>query len=206
MTAYAVLAPRSYPNISLSSHAAGIAEQLIATKRLERHTDARTGLHLSTQAKINASQMRAAAARFSGTPLAEFKRAVVPGTIEGIIDQPSNLPVDQAVDTLTTILQSKGITLFAVVDHSGEAAKAGMNMRPTKLLMFGNPKAGTPLMLAAPSVAIDLPLKILIWQDAGGKVWLSYNSPEYLKHRHGLPSELLPNIEVVETLAQQAAK
>jgi uncharacterized protein (DUF302 family) len=135
-----------------------------------------------------------------------LKRVVAPGTIEGIIDKPSNLSVDQTVDTLKTILRSRGITLFAVVDHSGEAAKAGMNMRPTKLLIFGSPKAGTPLMLAAPSVAIDLPLKILIWQDAEGKVWISYNSPEYLKQRHGLPSELLANIEVVETLAEQAAK
>jgi uncharacterized protein (DUF302 family) len=153
------------------------------------------------------NQVQAAAPVLSGTSLAEFnKKTVIPGTIEGIIDKPSSLPVDQTVDTLKNILKSKGITLFAVVDHSGEAAKAGMNMRPTKLLMFGNPKAGTPLMLAAPSVAIDLPLKILIWQDAEGKVWISYNSPEYLKQRHGFPSELMANIEVVETLAEQAAK
>jgi len=131
---------------------------------------------------------------------------VTPGTIEGIVDKPSNLTVDQTVDALKTILQSKGITLFALVDHSGEAANVGMNMRPTKLLIFGSPKAGTPLMLAAPSIAIDLPLKILIWQDASGKVWISYNSPEYLKQRHGLPSELLASLAVVETLAEHAAK
>jgi uncharacterized protein (DUF302 family) len=96
--------------------------------------------------------------------------------------------------------------LFAVVDHSGEAEKAGMEMRPTKLLIFGNPKAGTPLMIASPSVAIDLPLKVLVWEDAEGKVWLSYNAPAYLQARHHLPRELLPNIAVVETLARNAAE
>jgi uncharacterized protein (DUF302 family) len=124
----------------------------------------------------------------------------------GIMNTPSNHSVDQTVQALKTILQSKAITLFAVVDHSGEAAKVGMNMRPTKLLIFGSPKAGTPLMLAAPSTAIDLPLKILVSQDAGGKVWMSYNSPEYLRERHGLPRELLANIAAVETLAAKAAE
>ena len=126
-------------------------------------------------------------------------------TKKGIIDQPSNHSVDQTVENLKDILQSKGIKLFALVDHSGEAEKVGMNMRPTKLLIFGSPKAGTPLMLAAPSVAIDLPLKILVWQDDQGKVWVSFNSSEYLKERHGLPQDLLQNISVVETLATKAA-
>jgi uncharacterized protein (DUF302 family) len=125
---------------------------------------------------------------------------------KGIIDQASNHPVDQTVERLKNILQSKGVTLFALVDHSGEAEKVGMKMRPTKLLIFGSPKAGTPLMLAAPSIAIDLPLKILVWEDAQGKVWLSYNSPEYLKERHGLPPDLLQNIGVVGTLASKAAE
>jgi len=124
----------------------------------------------------------------------------------GVIDVPSNHSVDQTVDKLKNILQSKGVTLFALIDHSGEAEKVGMKMPPTKLLIFGNPKAGTPLMLAAPSTAIDLPLKILVWEDARGKVWLSYNSAEYLKERHGLPENLLPNIAVVETLAAKAAE
>jgi len=93
-----------------------------------------------------------------------------------------------------------------LVDHSGEAAKVGMKMRPTKLLIFGNPKAGTPLMQASPSIAIDLPLKILIWEDAAGKVWVSYNSFTYLRERHHLPEELERNIAVVETLAAEAAK
>ena len=122
----------------------------------------------------------------------------------GIINIPSNHSVDETVDRLENILRSKEITLFALIDHSGEAAKVGMKMPPTKLLIFGNPKGGTPLMLAAPSIALDLPLKILVAEDAQGKVWLSYNSPEYLKERHGLPSNLLPNIAVIETLAAKA--
>jgi len=124
----------------------------------------------------------------------------------GIIDKPSNHSVDETVEKLKGILQSKGVTLFAVVDHSGEAAKVGMKMRATKLLIFGSPKAGTPLMLAAPRSAIDLPLKILVWEDAEGKVWISYNSPSYLQQRHGFPLELLQNIAVVETLAAKAAE
>src|SRR5579864_7497749 len=123
----------------------------------------------------------------------------------GIIDKPTQHSVSEAVEKLKGILQAKGVTLFTLVDHSGEAEKVGMKMRPTKLAIFGNPKAGTPLMLAAPSSAIDLPLKILIWEDAGGKVWVSYNSPAYLQERHRFPPELLQNIAVVETLASAAA-
>jgi uncharacterized protein (DUF302 family) len=124
----------------------------------------------------------------------------------GIIDTPCNHSVEETVENLKGILQAKGITLFALIDHSGEAEKVGMKMRPTKLLIFGNPKAGTPVMLAAPRSAIDLPLKILIWEDARGKVWLTYNSPVYLQERHGLPPELLQNIGLVETLARNAAE
>jgi len=127
-------------------------------------------------------------------------------TNKGIIDKPSNLSVDQTVEKLKNILQSKGVTLFALVDHNGQAENVGMKMRPTKLLIFGSPKAGTPLMLAVPSSAIDLPLKILMWEDAQGKVWVSYNSPDYLKQRHGLPQELMQNIAVVETLAAKAGE
>ena len=127
-------------------------------------------------------------------------------TNKGIIDKPSNHSVEQTVEKLKNILQSKGVTLFALVDHSGEAQKVGMTMPPTKLLIFGSPKAGTPLMLAAPSSAIDLPLKILVREDAQGKVWVSYNSPAYVQQRHGLPPELLQNIAVVETLAAKAAE
>ena len=124
----------------------------------------------------------------------------------GIVTIPSNYSVDETVERIRNILQSKGITLFALIDHSGEAERVGMKMPPTKLLIFGSPKAGTPLMLAAPSVAIDLPLKILVWEDEKGKVWLSYNSPEYLEDRHDLPPDLVQNIAVVGTLAEKAAE
>jgi uncharacterized protein (DUF302 family) len=128
------------------------------------------------------------------------------GKGSGITEIPSDHPVDQTVARLKEILEAKGITLFALVDHSGEAEKAGMKMRPTKLLIFGSPRAGTPLMLISPSIAIDLPLKILIREDESGQVRVSYNSPEYLKERHGVPDELLQNIAVVETLARDAAQ
>jgi uncharacterized protein (DUF302 family)/uncharacterized membrane protein YidH (DUF202 family) len=124
----------------------------------------------------------------------------------GIVTLPGHASVDQTVQKLEGILQAKGVKLFALVDHSGEAEKVGLQMPPTKLLIFGSPKAGTPLMIAAPSVAIDFPLKVLVWEDTAGKVWVSYNSPAYLQARHGFPPELLPNIAVVETLAAKAAE
>ena len=125
---------------------------------------------------------------------------------EGIVTKPSNYSVDETVDRIKNILTSKAVTLFAVIDHSGEAEKVGMKMPPTKVVIFGSPKGGTPLMLAAPSVAIDLPLKILIAEDTQGKVWLSYNSPEYLRQRHGLPEDLLQNIAIVGTLVDKAGE
>jgi uncharacterized protein (DUF302 family) len=124
----------------------------------------------------------------------------------GITDKPSSHSVQETVGRLKEILQAKGITLFALVDHSGEAEKVGMKMPPTKLLIFGNPKAGTPLMLAAPSSAIDLPLKILVWEDGKGKVWVSYNNADYIKERHNLPQDLMQNIAVVETLATKSTE
>jgi uncharacterized protein (DUF302 family) len=124
----------------------------------------------------------------------------------GIVEIASQHSVDETVEKLRGILQSRQITLFSLIDHSGEAEKIGLKMPPTKLLIFGNPKAGTPLMLAAPSSAIDLSLKILVWEDAQGKVWVSYNSSAYLQERHGLPTPLLQNLAVVETLAAQAAQ
>jgi uncharacterized protein (DUF302 family) len=131
---------------------------------------------------------------------------MAPNGDSGLIDVPSNHSADETVEKLKAILQAKGVTLFALVDHSGEAAKVGIKMLATKLLIFGNPKAGTPLMLASPRSAIDLPLKILVWDDAQGKTWLTYNSPAYLQKRHNLPIELLPNISVIEALAKNAAQ
>src|ERR1035438_9581509 len=124
----------------------------------------------------------------------------------GIITIPSNHSVDETVEKLRGILTAKGVMIFALVDHSGEAEKAGMKMPNTKLLIFGNPKAGTPVMLAAPSIAIDLPLKILVREDSDGKVWISYDSPAYLQERHNVPQDLIENISVVETLAAKAGE
>ena len=91
-------------------------------------------------------------------------------------------------------------------DHAAGASRVGMDLRPTELLIFGNPKGGTPLMLASPSAAIDLPLKILVAEDSHGKVWISYNSPDYLKERHGLPPDIVPNVAVVQALAAAAGE
>lgn len=125
---------------------------------------------------------------------------------QGIITISSNRSVDDVVEKLKAMLQAKGVTLFALVDHSGEAEKAGLKMPNTKLLIFGSPKGGTPLMLASPSAAIDLPLKILVREDSIGKVWVSYNASAYLAQRHALPESLLPNIAVVEMLAAKSAE
>ena len=124
----------------------------------------------------------------------------------GIIDVPSPYSVPDTLKRLEDIARAKELTIFARVDHSGEAEKAGLKMRPTQLLIFGSPKAGTPLMIAAPSLAIDLPLKALAWEDAQGKVWLSYNRPENLRERHGVPEELMKNIAGVEALIQKAVE
>lgn len=124
----------------------------------------------------------------------------------GIVSILSSHSVDETLEKLKETLRAKAVTIFAVVDHSGEAEKMGMKMCPTKLVIFGSPKAGTPLMLAAPSIAIDLPLKMLIWEDAQNKVWVSYNAPEYLRRRHGFPEELLQNIAIVGTLAAHVAE
>ena len=124
----------------------------------------------------------------------------------GIIDVPSPYSVPDTLKRLEDIARAKELTIFARVDHSGEAEKAGLKMRPTQLLIFGSPKAGTPLMIAAPSLAIDLPLKALAWEDAQGKVWLSYNRPEYLRERHGVPEDLMKNIAGVEALIQKAVE
>jgi len=125
-------------------------------------------------------------------------------TQAGLIHLASNRSVEETLARLENLLRERGVSVFALVDHSGEAARVGLAMRPTKLLIFGSPKAGTPLMQAAPSVAIDLPLKALVWEDAEGKVWLSYNDPLYLQQRHNLPAELLPNIAGVAPLLQKA--
>jgi uncharacterized protein (DUF302 family) len=134
------------------------------------------------------------------------KESMTLNSENGMVTISSHHPVDQTVQKLEELLQAKGVKLFALVDHSGEAEKAGMHMRPTKLLIFGNPKGGTPLMIASPSIALDLPLKILVWEDVEGKTWISYNAPAYLQARHALPPELVPTLAVVEMLAAKAAE
>jgi len=124
----------------------------------------------------------------------------------GILNLPSRYSVPETIARLESILKEKGVAVFSLIDHSGEAAKVGLSMPPTQLLIFGNPKGGTPLMLSAPSTAIDLPLKALVWEDQQGKVWLSYNSPEYLQQRHGFPSDLLKNISGIAALLQKAVE
>ena len=124
-------------------------------------------------------------------------------SVPGFISSASKYSVTETISRLSTILKSKGIEIFALIDHSGEAEKAGLKMRPTQLLIFGNPKAGTTVMLASPSAAIDLPLKALVWEDESGKVWLSVNSSGYLQQRHGFPPELEKNFAGVVPLIEQ---
>jgi uncharacterized protein (DUF302 family) len=124
----------------------------------------------------------------------------------GLLQVASPYAVDETVRRLESVLAQRGVQVFALVDHSGEAAKVGMKMRPTKLVIFGSPRGGTPLMVAAPTLAIDLPLKALISEDEKGKVWVSYNSPEYLQQRHGVPEDLIKNIAVVGALVAKAVE
>ena len=125
---------------------------------------------------------------------------------QGIVTSQCRYSFAETVEKLEALLKEKGIKLFTIVDHSGEAATAGITMPPTKVLIFGNPKGGTPLMLAATSTAIDLPLKILVAEDAQGKVWLSWNDPAYLQQRHGFPKELMTNIAAAGMLASQLSQ
>jgi uncharacterized protein (DUF302 family) len=129
---------------------------------------------------------------------------MAPAVENGMIHLTSPYSVPETLRRLESLLQARGLAIFARVDHGGEAEKAGLKMRPTQLLIFGSPTQGTPLMVASPTLAIDLPLKALAWEDASGKVWLSYNTPEYLKHRHNIPDELLKNISGVGALLQKA--
>jgi len=122
----------------------------------------------------------------------------------GMVHLRSPYAVPETLRRLESLLQAKGVNIFARVDHSGEAEKAGLKMRPTQLLIFGSPKAGTPLMVASPTLAIDLPLKALAWEDTDGAVWLSYNTPEYLKQRHNIPDEFVKNIAVIRPLLEEA--
>jgi len=130
----------------------------------------------------------------------------MPANENGLVYVASPRSVPETLKKLQSVVEVKGLKIFALVDHSGEAEKAGLKMRPTQLLLFGSPKAGTPLMVAAPSLAIDLPLKALVWEDANGKVWISYNNPDYLRQRHGIPDDLVKNIAGVGALVEKAVE
>jgi len=125
---------------------------------------------------------------------------------KGIISKLSKYSVPETIDRLESVVKGKGAMVFCRINFSGDAEKVGLKMRPTQMLIFGSPKAGTPVMISAPSVAIDLPLKVLAWEDESGKVWLSFNSPAYLKQRHELKDEFLKNIAVIETFVDEALK
>jgi uncharacterized protein (DUF302 family) len=124
----------------------------------------------------------------------------------GVVTVTGKQPLAQTVRKIEEILRTRGLKLFAVIDHGEEAEGAGLHLRPTKLLIFGSPKAGTPLMVASPTSAIDLPLKILVWVNDEGLTQISYNSAAYLAARHSLPPGVAQNIAGVESLVAMAAE
>src|SRR3984885_5095427 len=130
----------------------------------------------------------------------------MPANENGLVHVASSVSVPETLKKLQTTIEARGLKIFALIDHSGEAEKAGLNMRPTQLLIFGSPKAGTPLMIAAPTLAIDLPLKALVWEDGEGKVWVSANTPEYLEQRHGIPHHLVQNLAGPGSLFEAAVR
>ena len=127
------------------------------------------------------------------------------GEIPGLVRLPSRHPVAATIDRLEASLKQRGILVFARIDFSGDAARAGLTMRPEQMLIFGNPKAGTPLMLQVPGAGLDLPLKALAWEDAGGKVWVAYNDPQYIVRRYGIAAALAANLAAVVPIIEAAA-
>lgn len=123
----------------------------------------------------------------------------------GVIDARSHHSVAETIARLESLAKANGLWVFARIDFSGDAQNAGLSMRAMQMLLFGNPKAGTPLLVASPRVGLDLPLKALAWEDEGGAVWLSFNEPEYLEKRHGLPHDLVANIAKARALIDKAA-
>jgi uncharacterized protein (DUF302 family) len=126
-------------------------------------------------------------------------------TIDGLRILPTRHTVADVLRRIQSLAKARGLTVFAQIDFSGDAERAGLALNPTGLVIFGSPKAGTPLMVSAPTVAIDLPLKILTWHDSDGQTWLAYNTPEYLQTRHGFPPEFIKNVAGVGALAEAAA-
>jgi len=126
-------------------------------------------------------------------------------SVAGLIRIASSHPVDRTLERLESLLAERGIMIFARIDFSGDAARAGLTLRAERMLIFGNPKAGTPLMQRAPTAGIDLPLKALVWEDAGGATWIAYNDPHYIVERHGLDAALAANLAAVVPLLERAA-
>jgi uncharacterized protein (DUF302 family) len=122
----------------------------------------------------------------------------------GFIQLPSHHSVATTIDRLETMLKERGILVFARIDFSGDAARVGLHMRPEQMLIFGNPKAGTPLMLAAPTSGLDLPVKVLVWEADDGKVWAAYNDPHYVVRRHRLAENLAANLAIVVPIIERA--
>jgi uncharacterized protein (DUF302 family) len=129
----------------------------------------------------------------------------ITAAVDGLRVLATQHSVADVLQRLQSLARGRGMTVFAHIDFSGDAERSGLAMRPTGLLILGNPKGGTPLMVAAPTAAIDLPLKVLAWQDADGHNWLAYNEPEYLQRRHGVPADLIKNIAGLGALAAAAA-
>jgi uncharacterized protein (DUF302 family) len=125
--------------------------------------------------------------------------------IDGLRILPTQHTVADVLQRVQSLARARGLTVFAQIDFSGDAERSGLTLRPTGLVILGNPKGGTPLIVARPTVAIDLPLKILAWQDAEGHAWVAYNEPEYVQARHRFPPELLRNIAALGALAEAAA-
>jgi uncharacterized protein (DUF302 family) len=127
-----------------------------------------------------------------------------PPSVDGIVSRPSPFPVKETLERLKAVIGSRNLTLFAQIDHSDLARSAGLTMQEAHVLIFGNPKGGTPLMIASPLLALDLPLKVLVWQSADSQIWVSTNSIAYLRDRYAIPQELAGNLAVVNAVIEQA--
>src|SRR5579859_717859 len=138
--------------------------------------------------------------------MSESTQSGIPPSVEGILSKRSPFSVEETLVRLREAIHSRNLTLFAHIDHSGEAKRVGLTMQEAHVLIFGNPKGGTPLMIASPLLALDLPLKVLVWQSEEKRVWVSSNSVSYLRDRYVIPLELVGNIAVIDAVIEQALK
>jgi uncharacterized protein (DUF302 family) len=130
--------------------------------------------------------------------------AGTPPSVEGIVSRPSPFSVEETLERLQAAIHSRNLTIFAQIDHSGEARRVGLTMQEAHVLIFGNPRGGTPLMIASPLLALDLPLKVLVWQGEADRVWVSTTSIAYLRDRYAIPQELVGNLAIVDAVIEQA--